>query len=178
MYVRHCQTSEIRCATSIRYTFVELREKEWDHGFKKQLTGFLSNLTYFFSSFGCKICEGVHDQIKNRTNGDGIVQVSHSISEIQAGRTPNPDILCNSRIKFGELLDIWCISITKQAIDIVVLCDAHWKSRVWCMVKPALRNLASKFFPCISRDQGLDCHFVIIWQKTWMPSNCLGNAST
>jgi hypothetical protein len=30
--------------------------------------------------------------------------VSHSISEIQAGQTPNPDILCNSRIKFGAFL--------------------------------------------------------------------------
>jgi tRNA-5-taurinomethyluridine 2-sulfurtransferase len=27
--------------------------------------------------------------------------VSYSISEIKAGRTPNPDILCNKRIKFG-----------------------------------------------------------------------------
>jgi tRNA U34 2-thiouridine synthase MnmA/TrmU len=30
--------------------------------------------------------------------------VSHSISEIQAGQTPNPDILCNSHIKFGAFL--------------------------------------------------------------------------
>lgn len=27
--------------------------------------------------------------------------VKYTISEIQAGRTPNPDVLCNSRIKFG-----------------------------------------------------------------------------
>lgn len=27
--------------------------------------------------------------------------VAHTISEIQAGRTPNPDVLCNQRVKFG-----------------------------------------------------------------------------
>lgn len=31
--------------------------------------------------------------------------VSHSLEEIKAGRTPNPDIMCNSRIKFGAFYD-------------------------------------------------------------------------
>jgi tRNA (5-methylaminomethyl-2-thiouridylate)-methyltransferase len=31
--------------------------------------------------------------------------VSHTIAEIKAGRTPNPDIFCNSLIKFGVFLD-------------------------------------------------------------------------
>ena len=31
--------------------------------------------------------------------------VSHSVSEIRAGRTPNPDMLCNSTIKFGAFYD-------------------------------------------------------------------------
>ena len=31
--------------------------------------------------------------------------VQYAISEIQSGRTPNPDILCNSRIKFGLFFD-------------------------------------------------------------------------
>jgi tRNA (5-methylaminomethyl-2-thiouridylate)-methyltransferase len=31
--------------------------------------------------------------------------VSYAVQEIKAGRTPNPDILCNSRIKFGLFLE-------------------------------------------------------------------------
>jgi tRNA-5-taurinomethyluridine 2-sulfurtransferase len=31
--------------------------------------------------------------------------VQHSITEIRAGRTPNPDMLCNSRVKFGAFLE-------------------------------------------------------------------------
>jgi tRNA (5-methylaminomethyl-2-thiouridylate)-methyltransferase len=36
--------------------------------------------------------------------------VEYTISEARAGRTPNPDVMCNSRIKFGVFLD----SIGKQ----------------------------------------------------------------
>ncbi len=31
--------------------------------------------------------------------------VKYTMTEIQAGRTPNPDIMCNSQIKFGAFLD-------------------------------------------------------------------------
>lgn len=31
--------------------------------------------------------------------------VSHSIAEVRAGRTPNPDVLCNSRVKFGAFME-------------------------------------------------------------------------
>jgi tRNA (5-methylaminomethyl-2-thiouridylate)-methyltransferase len=31
--------------------------------------------------------------------------VAHSLAEIRAGRTPNPDVLCNSRVKFGAFFE-------------------------------------------------------------------------
>lgn len=31
--------------------------------------------------------------------------VSHTIAEARAGRTPNPDIMCNSMVKFGVFYD-------------------------------------------------------------------------
>jgi tRNA-specific 2-thiouridylase len=41
--------------------------------------------------------------------------VAHTIAEVKQGRTPNPDILCNQRIKFGLFLDKIDKSFTKIA---------------------------------------------------------------
>lgn len=41
--------------------------------------------------------------------------VAHTIAQVKAGRTPNPDILCNQRIKFGLFLDKIDSSFVKVA---------------------------------------------------------------
>ncbi|XP_020590686.1 uncharacterized protein LOC110031690 [Phalaenopsis equestris] len=41
--------------------------------------------------------------------------VSHIIEEYHAGRTPNPDVLCNTRIKFGAFLE----AIEKMGFDYI-----------------------------------------------------------
>lgn len=41
--------------------------------------------------------------------------VSHTVAELQAGRTPSPDILCNQRVKFGAFTDHIDASFTKIA---------------------------------------------------------------
>ena len=41
--------------------------------------------------------------------------VAEAISEVKAGRTPNPDMLCNARIKFGAFLDAIGDEYTKIA---------------------------------------------------------------
>lgn len=41
--------------------------------------------------------------------------VNYTISEIKAGRTPNPDVLCNSRVKFGAFFETIDDSFDKVA---------------------------------------------------------------
>ena len=41
--------------------------------------------------------------------------VSYVIDEVKAGRTPNPDMLCNARIKFGAFYDAFGKDFDKVA---------------------------------------------------------------
>jgi tRNA (5-methylaminomethyl-2-thiouridylate)-methyltransferase len=54
-------------------------------------------------SFVRQVCEqaGVPLQVVNLQKEYWEHVVSYTIAEVKAGRTPNPDVLCNSRIKFG-----------------------------------------------------------------------------
>jgi len=53
------------------------------------------------------VCEqaGVPLEVLNLQKEYQDAIVSYTINEIKAGRTPNPDVLCNNRIKFGVFLD-------------------------------------------------------------------------
>ena len=54
-----------------------------------------------------QVCDrlGVPLKVVPLTNEYWDKVVTHCIKETKAGRTPNPDILCNSRIKFGAFFD-------------------------------------------------------------------------
>lgn len=54
------------------------------------------------------------------------------LAEYQAGRTPNPDVLCNREIKFAELLDY------ARKLDIEYLATGHYAKRGTIDDKPAL----------------------------------------
>lgn len=99
----------------------------------QQLTGIFKDIIYFFLSSGCKICEGVHHHIQKK---ESVEMVLCSICETQVGLTPNANVLCNSYIKSGELLDMWLISFL-----------SHSGNQVLYMVKHVLRivSLASEF---------------------------------
>ncbi|KAL3696644.1 hypothetical protein R1sor_010720 [Riccia sorocarpa] len=57
--------------------------------------------------FAQSVCDevGVELKVVHLTDAYWAKVVSESLAEIRAGRTPNPDMLCNSKIKFGEFLD-------------------------------------------------------------------------
>ncbi|GLJ21859.1 hypothetical protein SUGI_0408730 [Cryptomeria japonica] len=63
------------------------------------------------------VCDevGVDLQIVHLTDEYWSNVVSYVISEYKSGRTPNPDVLCNTRIKFGAFMDF----INKMDFDYV-----------------------------------------------------------
>lgn len=58
-------------------------------------------------SYARKVCKQLNVTLKviplQEAYRDRIV--SYTVSEVKAGRTPSPDVLCNTRIKFGAFLD-------------------------------------------------------------------------
>ncbi|KAG6540994.1 hypothetical protein Mapa_017664 [Marchantia paleacea] len=58
-------------------------------------------------SFAQSVCSevGVELKVVHLTDEYWTKVVSESLAEIRAGRTPNPDMLCNSKIKFGDFLE-------------------------------------------------------------------------
>ncbi|KAL2643357.1 hypothetical protein R1flu_010944 [Riccia fluitans] len=57
--------------------------------------------------FAQSVCDevGVELKVVHLTDAYWAKVVSETLAEIRAGRTPNPDMLCNSKIKFGEFLE-------------------------------------------------------------------------
>lgn len=78
--------------------------------------------------------------------------VSYTIAEVKAGRTPNPDILCNSRIKFGLFLD-------KYGADYDKIASGHYaqladkNGRKLILVSPDLVKDQSYFLSHLSQNQ-------------------------
>ena len=73
--------------------------------------------------------------------------VSHCVAEVQAGRTPNPDVLCNSRVKFGAFLEFLENNV---AHDFDFIASGHY-----ARVELAGDDAASRLLPCAdaSKDQ-------------------------
>lgn len=59
--------------------------------------------------------------------------VTHAVKEVQAGRTPNPDILCNTRIKFGLFVDR--IGINYDAIATGHYAQVHEHNGVYSLAQ-------------------------------------------
>lgn len=65
-----------------------------------------------------EVCKnvGVHLEVVPLTDAYWERVVAHCIAEIRAGRTPNPDILCNSRVKFGAFME-WLEASSPEKYD-------------------------------------------------------------
>lgn len=59
---------------------------------------------YYYSLISLQVCEqlGVPLNVVSLTEQYWDRVVAHSIDEIRLGRTPNPDVLCNSRLTYQD----------------------------------------------------------------------------
>ena len=71
---------------------------------------------------------------------------SYFLREYKAGRTPNPDVLCNSEIKFAAFLD-FCLETGAEK-----MATGHYvQSREWRLFKGADPGKDQSYFLCNSR---------------------------
>jgi hypothetical protein len=112
-------------------------------------------------------------------------QVSHIINEYRCGRTPNPDVLCNTRIKFGTGSVFWWLyTPVLQKFEFNLSCTflilmfgtfllwrgflrSHWKFGIWlhsfrtlCACNPSIlwKHWRSVSFTIIKRQGTLQNH--------------------
>ncbi|KAF0912829.1 hypothetical protein E2562_019418 [Oryza meyeriana var. granulata] len=72
--------------------------------------------------------------------------VSHIINEYRSGRTPNPDVLCNTRIKFGAFLE----AIENMGFDYIA--SGHYAH----VVHPSLDDIEGPSLLQLSKDKVKD----------------------
>ena len=68
--------------------------------------------------------------------------VQYTIEEAQRGRTPNPDIMCNSQIKFGTFLEY----IEKAGLDFDHVASGHYARLEDVVSSPPPMNLQKRLF--------------------------------
>lgn len=70
---------------------------------------------------------------------------SYFLNEYSAGRTPNPDVLCNREIKFGPFLD-YALKLGADYIATGHYCDISHDNGVHCLLKAADGNKDQTYF--------------------------------
>mmetsp|Transcript_35612 Transcript_35612/g.79155 ORF Transcript_35612/g.79155 Transcript_35612/m.79155 type:complete len:597 (+) Transcript_35612:87-1877(+) len=108
--------------------------------------------------FARKVCEaaGVELEVVPLTREYWDRVVSTSVEEIRAGRTPNPDMLCNSRVKFGAFYDYL---EREHAGEFDRVASGHY-ARVVRVAQDALPDISqqqqadSQHLPCVASSNG------------------------
>ncbi|GMH32703.1 hypothetical protein BSKO_00537 [Bryopsis sp. KO-2023] len=81
--------------------------------------------------------------------------VAHSIKEIQDGRTPNPDMMCNSRVKFGAFYEF--LDSSKEPFDRVAsghyACAKRSEEGVQLCLTPDLVKDQTYFLANLTQEQ-------------------------
>lgn len=70
---------------------------------------------------------------------------SYFLAEYSAGRTPNPDVLCNREIKFGPFLE-YALKLGADYIATGHYCDIEHKNGVHYLLKAADQNKDQTYF--------------------------------